>query len=100
MTNENTGNMPEKKFSTGAISATVWRNQGKNKQGEINEFNTITLQRRYMDKKGEWQTTSSMRVNDLPRAKLVLDKAFEYLVLKQDTVTNTDTAAIAEEVVM
>jgi len=26
------GNMPEKKFSTGALVATVWENQGKRKK--------------------------------------------------------------------
>jgi len=79
-----TGNQPEMKFSTGAISATVWRNAGIKKSGEQTEFNTISLQRRYTDKKGEWQSTSSLRVNDLPRAALVLNKAYEYLVMKQD----------------
>jgi len=83
MSGENTGNQPEKKFSTGAISATIWKNQGTSKKtGEAVEFRTITLQRRYTDKEGKWQTSSSLRLNDLPKASLVLQKAYEYLVLK------------------
>jgi len=77
-----TANKPEKKFSTGAISATVWKNQGTSKTGEAVEYRTISIQRSYQDKDGKWQTTSSMRVNDLPKASLVLDKAYEYIVLR------------------
>ena len=83
MSEASTGNQPEKKFSTGAISATVWKNNGTSKKtGESVEYRTITLQRRYTDKDGKWQTSNSMRVNDLPKASLVLQKAYEYLVLK------------------
>jgi len=77
------GNLPEKKFSTGSLSATVWENQGKNKDGEDVSFRTVTFQRRYVDKQGDWQTTNNLRINDLPRASLVLQKAYEYLVMKE-----------------
>ena len=77
------GNIPEKKFSTGSLSATVWQNQGKSKSGEEVSFRTVSFQRRYLDKNGEWQTTSTLRVNDLPKASLVLQKAYEYLVMKE-----------------
>jgi hypothetical protein len=81
------GNMPEKKFSTGVVSATVWKNNGVSKKtGESTEFRTISLQRRYTDKDGNWQTTNSLRINDLPKASLVLGKAYEYLVLKDNDV--------------
>jgi len=77
------GNIPEKKFSTGGLTATVWENQGKNKEGLDVSYRTVSFQRRYMDKDGEWQSTSTLRVNDLPKASLVLQKAFEYLVMKE-----------------
>tara|TARA_Y100000310_G_C20588680_1_gene766803 strand:+ start:625 stop:897 length:273 start_codon:yes stop_codon:yes gene_type:complete len=79
---ETIGNIPKKKFSTGVLSATVWENQGKSKAGEEVSFNTVTFQRRYQDKEGNWQTTNNLRLNDLPRASLVLQKAYEYLVMK------------------
>ncbi len=79
----NQKNTPEKQFSTGAISATVWKNNGKNKQGDLVEFRTISLQRRYKDKEDNWQSTNSLRINDLPRAVLVLNKAYEYIVLRE-----------------
>ncbi len=80
------GNLPEKKFSTGAISATVWKNTGINKKDNGSfEYRTVSLQRRYQDKEGVWKTSNSLRINDLPKASLVLDEAYEYIVLKENT---------------
>ena len=79
----NVKNLPEKKFSTGAISATIWKNTLQ-KDGKTMEFSTINLQRSYQ-KDGQWQSTSSLRINDLPKAALVLQKAYEYLVFKENS---------------
>jgi len=81
---KNVKNLPEKEFRAGAIRATIWKNKGKTKDGDETEFNTISFERSYMDKEGEWQTTSTLRVNDLPRAQMVLKKAYEHLVLRQE----------------
>ncbi len=98
MTQENTtGNQPEKKFRAGAISATIWLNQGQSKKtGEAVNYRTISLQRGYKDKNDQWQNTNSFRVNDLPRTALVIKQAYEYLVTKQQE----NSAAVQEEVVM
>jgi len=98
------GNKPEKKFSTGAISATIWKNAGTDKKsGEPTEFRSVNLDRRYTDKEGNWQSTNSLRLNDIPKASLVLNKAYEYLILKdpgaKPAVANTETES-KEEVVM
>lgn len=86
--------LPEKKFSTGAIQVSVWKNEGTSKDGQKKEFRTISLQRRYADKEGNWKSTNSFRINDLPKAALALTKAYEYIVLReQDNV-------VVEEVVM
>jgi hypothetical protein len=77
------GKQPLKKFRAGPICATVWSNEGQGKDGNIVSYNTVSLERSYKDKGGDWQSTSSMRVNDLPRAALVATKAYEYLVLNQ-----------------
>ncbi|MFH2019949.1 MAG: hypothetical protein ABIJ34_00915 [archaeon] len=78
----NTGNAPEKKFRSGGICATVWKNQSV-KDGKVVEFRTVSFDRNYQDKEGEWNTTNSLRVNDLPRASLVLQKAYEYVALRE-----------------
>lgn len=77
------GNMPEKKFRAGAVSATVWRNKGKSSQGEEVSYKTISLERSYTDKQGQWQATNTLRVGDLPKAAVVLQRAYEYLVLNE-----------------
>jgi|TARA_B100002003_G_C13620461_1_gene318318 hypothetical protein len=101
MNTESTGKMPEKKFSTGAISATIWKNNGKSKKtGEPVDFRTIQIDRRYTDKDGNWQSTNSLRLNDLPKASLVLQKAYEYLVLKGQDSSPLNGNEIKEEIVI
>ncbi|MFH1317130.1 MAG: hypothetical protein ABII01_06425 [Candidatus Woesearchaeota archaeon] len=90
------GNQPEKKFKAGSISATIWTNDGQNKTtGENVKYKTISLDRNYLDKEGKWQSTNSMRINDLPKVELVTKKAYEYLVLK-----GQDHLSVTEEVVV
>ena len=91
-------NIPEKKFSTGVVTATVWQNQGKGRNGEIVGYRTVSLQRSYKDKNGVWQHANSLRVNDLPRASLVLQKAFEYLVLREKE-TNMSVDYVNEDII-
>jgi hypothetical protein len=76
-------NKPVAKFQAGVVSASVWENAG-DKDGKEFKFYTITFQRGFKNKKDEWENTTSMRVNDLPKLKLVLDKAFETLVLNNE----------------
>ncbi|HLD89058.1 MAG TPA: hypothetical protein VI894_02525 [Candidatus Nanoarchaeia archaeon] len=72
--------LPEKKFRAGPISATIWKNFQANNEGSY--FN-ITLERSYKDKQGIWQHTNSLRLNDLPKAMLLAQKAYEYIVFKE-----------------
>jgi hypothetical protein len=82
---EKSGNLPEKKFRAGAVSATIWLNKGQTNSGEETEYRTITIERSYTDKEGKWQSNNSLRISDLPKATIVLQKAYEHLVLnKQD----------------
>lgn len=77
-------NMPEKKFRSGAISATVWNNKSE-KDGKAFEYRTVSFDRNYKNDKGEWTSTNSLRAGDLPRAILVLQKAYEFLALKDES---------------
>ena len=83
---------PEKKFRAGAISATVWKNNAKRKDGTEASFRTISLERCYKDANNNWQNTNSFRINDLPRAELVLRQAYEFAIQTRDT-------AVEEEIV-
>jgi hypothetical protein len=78
-------NQPEQKFQAGAVQATVWRNEGKTKDGKDFNFLTVSVQRGYKDKDGNWQNTTALRTNDVPRAQLVLTQAWEYINTKEKT---------------
>ena len=78
-------NTPEKKFRASPITATIWTNEVKFKDEEPRMYRTISLERSYKDKDGAWKSTNSLRVNDLPKAILVLNKAFEYISIKDDS---------------
>ena len=92
-------NLPEKRFSTGVITATVWQNQGKGRDGEAVAYRTVSLQRRYKDKNGVWQSANSFRVNDLPKAALVLQKAYEFLVIRETEATTSAADYVDEDII-
>ncbi len=77
-------NLPEKHFRAGPIRSTVWANQRKDQEGNDVTWYSVSLDRSFRNKEGAWQSTQSMRVTDLPKAALVLNKSYEYLVLKND----------------
>ena len=77
---------PLKKIRAGAISATIWENEVK-KDDKSFVNHSITVERSYTVKENDadvWKTTSSMRLQDLPKVALVCDKAYEYIVLKAE----------------
>ncbi|MAE13262.1 hypothetical protein CMO92_01745 [Candidatus Woesearchaeota archaeon] len=78
-------NYPQKKFKAGAIEATIWLNEGT-RDGSPVQFQTISLRRSYKDKNNEWKDTHSLRTSDLPKAILVLNKAYEYVALRDDAI--------------
>ena len=78
----NTTNRPIKKFQAGAVSATIWENQDKSDPQVF--YRTVSFDRTYKDKGGSWKTTNSLRTADLPKAQIVLKKAYEFLILKED----------------
>jgi hypothetical protein len=85
--------LPEKKIRAGAISATIWKNKAES-NGKTVEYSTISLDRNYKDKEGNWQNTHSLRTADIPKAVLVLKKAYEYLVLRDFDSDNIEVENI------
>ena len=79
-----TKNSPERKFRASPISATIWSNEVTSSDGQTNVFRTINLERTYKDKEGNWKKTNSLRVNDLPKAILVLNKSYEFISIKEE----------------
>ncbi|MBI2548381.1 hypothetical protein HYW21_03450 [Candidatus Woesearchaeota archaeon] len=92
-------NLPEMKIRAGPVKVTVWSNQSVGKSGKPVTFRTITLDRSYLDKNGEWQHTNSLRLNDLPKAMLALSKVYEDLLLR-GMEQGSSEGAIPEEPVL
>ena len=94
-------NLPEKRFTAGAIFATVWKNSATDNFGREVFYRTVSFDRRYKDKDGKWQSSNSLRVNDLPKARLVLEEAYKYLMIRDDKkdVGNNELEAEIEEVI-
>lgn len=93
MANGNT--KPLKKIKVGAIDAAVWKNVIKNqKTGADVTIYSATMERRYKDQAGDWKGTNSFHGNDIPKAILALQKAYEYVVMEagQDDDAVTEAA--------
>jgi hypothetical protein len=70
---------PEQVFKVGAVRASVFRNIIE-KAGKLIPLPKVVIEVRYKDKTGQWNGTNSLSVNELPKAILALQKAFEYLM--------------------
>ena len=93
---------PEISFKVGAVRAAIFRNTMQHGAKTIN-IGKVILEVRYRDKDGQWKSTHSMSANELPKAILALQKAYEYLMTKKsdesqhDVDDTTDTFSVAEE---
>ena len=71
-------NSPEKRFVRGGCTVSVFVNQVA-RDGRLFDMRKAVFQKRYMDKEGGWKSTTSLDVNDIPRAMLCLSEAFAYM---------------------
>jgi hypothetical protein len=75
-------NAPVKSFRSGALQVAIWENENIGEDGQPRSYKTVSFERRYKDpKSGEWKSSNQLRINDLPKAALILSKAYEYMVL-------------------
>ena len=75
---------PEKRFQKGACSVSIFTNEVE-KNGKPIRIKKAVFQKRYRDAQGEWQNTSSLDVNDIPKAVKALDAAYDYLTSKDNS---------------
>ncbi len=71
--------MPIKKISAGAVQVAIWENEAN---GSDATYHTVSMERRYKDKEGNWKSTGSLNMNDLPKAVLALQKAYEHIAIR------------------
>jgi len=82
---------PETVFKIGAVRASIFQNIIE-KNGQSIKLPKVVIEVRYKDKSGQWQSTNSLSINDLPKAILAIQKAFEYLTERKDTGQQKGTA--------
>ncbi|MBD3361320.1 hypothetical protein GF358_00855 [Candidatus Woesearchaeota archaeon] len=69
---------PVQKFRAGTVTASIWENTSK----DGNHFKSVSFEKGYKDNNGDWKQTNNLSVGDLPKAIVVLSKAYEALALK------------------
>ena len=74
---------PDIVFKHGRCSAAVFSKE-VTKEGKSFQVRSVSFQKRYLDKNGEWQTSSYLDVNDLPKAALPVEQPanFTYEVVE------------------
>jgi len=82
---------PEKNFRCGGCDAAIFGNE-ITRNGTKVKIKKVAFQKRYKSTDGEWKTTYSLDVNDIPKAVLALSKAYEYLVLGNNGAENVETS--------
>jgi hypothetical protein len=70
---------PEKVFKMGAVRASIFRNVLE-RDGKAVPIAKVIIEVRYKDKSGEWKGTNSLSLNELPKAIVALQRAYEYLI--------------------
>jgi hypothetical protein len=71
----NAGHRPTVVFTgSGGLKVAVWKNKT-----ETGEYYSVKLERRYKDKAEQWQSTESLRGEDLLRARELLGQADQWI---------------------
>ena len=85
-----TSQKPEAEFKVGAVRATVWANSKHTSDGKLFNSHKVSIERIYKDNDG-FKSTNSLDTNDIPKAMLALNKAYEYLMTTRQKSKNTET---------
>ena len=81
---------PEKRFRCGACEVSIFENAITTKDGRKMRIKKASFQKSYKTAGGEWQSTNRLDADDIPNAKLMLNEAYKYLGLGQDTENSID----------
>ena len=86
---------PVKQLRAGGVQAAIWRNEIE-QDGRIVVRHSVTLNKRYRGPNtGEWADSKSFFPDDLPRLRLLLDKAYEHILLREGDSDHVGTGADA-----
>ena len=86
---------PTAKFKAGSVQAAVWENDVP-MNGKTVTMLKATVQRRFKNKEGNWQSSGSFGRNEIPLAIYCLQKCFEAMLGESEG----DNGNVEEEIVM
>ena len=70
---------PLMRFKAGAIECAVWENS-TTQDGRPAPLLKATIERRYRDRNGRWQSTTSFTRNEIALARHLLQQAFAWII--------------------
>ena len=70
---------PEMSYKCGCCETAIFNNQ-IHRNGKTVDIKKAVFQKRYKDHDGEWKSTGSLDVNDIPKAILALSQSYAYLM--------------------
>jgi len=68
------------KVRVGGVHVSIWKNESESGRRK----HSISIQRVYRDAQGNWKNTQYLRLNDIPKLILALQKAYEEITLCGD----------------
>ena len=69
---------PIETFRAGSLSVSIWE-QKQIKDNKEYVFYSLTMQRGYKDKDGNWKNTQSFKPQDAPKIIMLMNKAYEFI---------------------
>ena len=78
---------PEKRFKCGSCEAAIFENE-INRNGKTVKLKKVAIQKRYKNADEEWKSTHSLDKNDIPKMILALSKAYEYLTMSNESLSD------------
>jgi len=83
---------PVKEFRAGPVKIAIWQNDGE-QNGQHVVRHSVRIGKRYFDRQqNAWLDSDYFFVNDLPRLRLLVEKAFEFIALKESDPDSAETA--------
>ena len=73
---------PVKEFRVRGIKAAIWE-KSIQKDGRTFTQHSVRIYKSYKNQQGHWQETDFYGPHDLPAVRLLADRAFEFIALKE-----------------
>lgn len=85
---------PEEEIRVGGtITTSIWRHETQRGDRTVVNYN-VQLQKRYFDKADQtWKTSTTFFPDELPRAQLALQRAYEYIMIQSNNDAGDSASA-------